>query len=135
MKSILPCSCPVPVKLTLLTCMLFISFTAFSQIQPPGYEREMKMREAQKQLTLLDRDSITLVDTVVVFDPTTYEESTTITVTTYSLRDYCKNMLGMNDPDILLDNQQHTIIDPKNYGDLIIRLNPSGKIDTIPQKE
>ena len=135
MKSILPCSCPVPVKLTLLTCMLFISFTAFSQIQPPGYEREMKMREAQKQLTLLDRDSITLVDTVVVFDPTTYEESTTITVTTYSLRDYCKNMLGMNDPDILLDNQQHTIIDPKNYGDLIIRLNPSGKIDTIPQRE
>ncbi|MBK8832398.1 MAG: hypothetical protein IPN60_16375 [Saprospiraceae bacterium] len=135
MKSILPCSCPVPVKLTLLTCMLFISFTAFSQIQPPGYERELKMREAQKQLTLLDRDSITLVDTVVVFDPTTYEESTTITVTTYSLRDYCKNMLGMNDPDILLDNQQHTIIDPKNYGDLIIRLNPSGKIDTIPQKE
>ncbi|MBL0009620.1 MAG: hypothetical protein IPP25_21255 [Saprospiraceae bacterium] len=135
MKSILPCSCPVPVKLTLLTCMLFISFTAFSQIQPPGYEREMKMREAQKQLTLLDRDSITLVDTVVVFDPTTYEESTTITVTTYSLRDYCKNMLGMNDPDILMDNQQHTIIDPKNYGDLIIRLNPSGKIDTIPQKE
>ena len=126
MKSILPCSCPVPVKLTLLTCMLFISFTAFSQIQPPGYEREMKMREAQKQLTLLDRDSITLVDTVVVFDPTTYEESTTITVTTYSLRDYCKNMLGMNDPDILLVNQQHTIIDPKNYGDLIIRLNPSG---------
>ena len=135
MKSILPCSCPVPVKLTLLTCMLFISFTAFSQIQPPGYEREMKMREAQKQLTLLDRDSITLVDTVVVFDPSTYEESTMITVTTYSLRDYCKNMLGMNDPDILLDNQQHTIIDPKNYGDLIIRLNPSGKIDTIPQKE
>ena len=135
MKSILPCSCPVPVKLTLLTCMLFISFTTFSQIQPPGYEREMKMREAQKQLTLLDRDSITLVDTVVVFDPTTYEESTTITVTTYSLRDYCKNMLGMNDPDILMDNQKHTIIDPKNYGDLIIRLNPSGKIDTIPQKE
>ncbi len=93
------------------------------------------MREAQKQLTLLDRDSITLVDTVVVFDPSTYEESTMITVTTYSLRDYCKNMLGMNDPDILLDNQQHTIIDPKNYGALIIRLNPSRKIDTIPQKK
>jgi hypothetical protein len=135
MKSILPCLSFVPVRMTLLICLLFISFTAFSQIQPPGYEREMKMREAQKQLTLLDRDSITLVDTVVIFDPTTYEESTTITVTTYSLRDYCKNMLGMNDPDILLDNQQHTIIDPKNYGDLIIRLNPSGKIDTIPQKE
>ena len=124
-----------PVRLTLMVCFLLSTFAAFSQIHPPGYERELKMREAQKQLTLLDRDSITLVDTVVVFDPTTYEESTTITVTTYSLRDYCKNMLGMNDPDILLDNQQHTIIDPKNYGDLIIRLNPSGKIDTIPQKE
>lgn len=122
-------------RLYLLTSLLFVSLASIAQIQPPGYEREMKMREAQKQLTLLDRDSITLVDTVVIFDPTTYEETTTITVTTYSLRDYCKNMLGMNDPDILLDNQQHTIIDPKNYGDLIIRLNPSGKIDTIPQKE
>jgi len=114
--------------------MLFVSLSAFSQIQPPGYERELKMREAQKQLSLLDRDSMTLVDTVVIFDPTTYEETTTITVTTYSLRDYCKNMLGMPNPDILLDNQPHTIIDPKNYGDLIIRLNASGKIDTIPPK-
>lgn len=134
MKSILMYSSLVPFRLSLLACMLLFSFEAFSQIQPPGYERELKMREAQKQLTLLDRDSISLVDTVVIFDPTTYEESTTITVTSYSLRDYCKNMLGMNDPDILLDNQQHTIIDPKNYGDLIIRLNQSGKIDTIAPK-
>ena len=135
MKSNLATSAIGPIRLTLMACFLLTSFAAFSQIHPPGYECELKMREAQKQLTLLDRDSITLVDTVVVFDPTTYEESTTITVATYSLRDYCRNMLGMNDPDILLDNQQHTIIDPKNYGDLIIRLNPSGKIDTIPQKQ
>lgn len=100
---------------------------------PPGYERAVQMRDAQKAVTQLDRDSVTVTDTVVVFDPATYEETTTITVTNYSLRDYCKNFLGMNNPDILLDGNQHTIIDPKNYGDMIIRLNPAGKIDTIPK--
>jgi hypothetical protein len=39
----------------------------------------------------------------------------------------------MNDPDILMDHQPHTIIDPKTYEDMIIRLNPAGKIDTIPK--
>ncbi len=100
---------------------------------PPGYERAIKMRDAEKAVNQLDRDSITVTDTVVIFDPTTYEESTTITVTNYSLRDYCKNFLGMPNPDILLDGAQHTIIDPKTYGDLIIRLNPNGLIDTIPK--
>ena len=93
------------------------------------------MRQAQKDLSLLDRDSITVTDTVVIFDPATYEESITIVVTNYSLRDYCKNFLGMPNPDILLDGNQHTIVDPNNYGDLIIRMNPSGKIDTIPPKK
>jgi len=106
---------------------------SIGQMPPPGYERAIKMRDAEKAVTLLDRDSITVTDTVVIFDPTTYEESTTITVTTYSLRDYCKNFLGMPNPDILLDGNQHTIIDPKNYSDMIIRLSPDGKIDTIPK--
>ena len=100
---------------------------------PPGYERAMKMKQEMENKPLLDRDSVTLVDTTEIFDPTTYESETKIIVTRYSLRDYCKAYLNMNDPDILLDHQQHTIVDPKTYEDMIIRLNASGKIDTIPK--
>lgn len=106
-----------------------------AQIKPPGYDREMEMRKAEKQLSRLDRDSITVTDTVVVFDPTTYQETVSVIVTNYSTRDFCKNFLGMSDPDILLDGQPHTIVDPRTYGDLIIKLSPSGKIDTIPPKQ
>ena len=114
-------------------CLLLVASILVGQMPPPGYERAIKMRDAEKAVNQLDRDSVTVTDTVVIFDPTTYEESTTITVTNYSLRDYCKNFLGMPNPDILLDGAQHTIIDPKTYGDLIIRLNPGGLIDTIPK--
>ena len=106
-----------------------------AQIKPPGYDREMEMRKAEKQLSRLDRDSITVTDTVVIFDPTTYQETVKVIVTNYSTRDFCKNFLGMSDPDILLDGQPHTIVDPSTYGDLIIKLSPSGKIDTIPPKQ
>ena len=105
------------------------------QITPPGYEREMEMRKAEKTLSRLERDSVTVTDTVVVFDPATYQESVTVTVTNYSLSDFCKNFLGMNNPEILLDGKPHTIVDPRTYGDLIIMLNSSGKIDTIPPKQ
>ncbi len=115
----------------ILSCLLLVYAGATAQISPPGYEREMKMREAEKQMSMLDRDTITVTDTVVVFDPTTYEESVMVVNTKYSLRDYCKNVLGIPDPDILLDRKPHTIVDPKNYGDMIIRLNEGGKIDTI----
>ena len=114
-------------------CLLLVTTMLVGQMPPPGYERAIKMRDAEKAVNQLDRDSITVTDTVVIFDPATYEESTTITVTTYSMRDYCKNFLGMPNPDILLDGAQHTIIDPKTYGDMIIRLNPDGLIDTIPK--
>lgn len=119
----------------MLFVFIFPAIKVNGQITPPGYDREMEMRKAQSNLSRLDRDSITVTDTVVIFDPSTYEESTTITITNYSLRDYCKNFLGMPDPDILLDGKPHTIIDPRTYGDLIIRLNEAGKIDTIPPKQ
>jgi len=115
--------------------LFFLANNLAGQIPPPGYEREKEIRKNQPTLGQLDRDSITVTDTVVVFDPSTYQETTTIVVTNYSTRDFCKNFLGMSDPDILLDGKPHTIIDPKNYGDLTIKLNPSGKIDTIPQKQ
>ena len=122
-------------KQILVLGLLFLVNDLAGQIPPPGYEREKEMRKYQPTLGQLDRDSITVTDTVIVFDPSTYQETTTIVVTNYSTRDFCKNFLGMNDPDILLDGKPHTIVDPKTYGDLTIKLNPSGKIDTISQRE
>lgn len=115
--------------------LLCIAITGFSQMPPPGYERAVKIQEEQKKLSPLDRDSIMIIDTVIVFDPATYEETTTITNTKYSLKYYCKEFLRMQDPDILLDRKPHTIVDPVTYEDLIIRLNEAGKIDTLPNKE
>lgn len=115
----------------MLSGLFFFSAVATAQITPPGYEREVKMRDAEKQLSKLDRDSMMVTDTVIVFDPETYEQTITVVNTNYSLRDFCKNVLGMPDPDILLDGQPHTIIDPKDYGDMVVRLTPAGKIEIV----
>lgn len=121
---------------TLLFLIIFLMvyvFNAAAQMPPPGFERAKKMEEERNKLSRLDRDSVTLVDTVMIFDPNTYESEVRIISTRRSLRDYCLTVLGMSNPDILLDGNPHTIIDPKTYGDLTIRLNASGKIDTIPK--
>lgn len=117
-------------RASMLSGLFFLSAAATAQITPPGYEREVKMREAEKQLSKLDRDSMMVTDTVIVFNPETYEESIMVVNTNYSLRDFCKNVLGMSDPDILLDGQPHTIIDPKDYGDMVVRLS-DGKIEIV----
>ena len=114
-----------------LLCL--IPILSFSQINPPGYERELQMRAAEKVLSPMERDSITIIDTVAIFNPETYEETIQVITATYSLAEYCKTFLGMNNPDILLDGKPHTIVDPRTYEDMIIRLNPGGKIDTIPK--
>ena len=107
--------------------------SAIGQISPPGYEREMERYKAQQKISPLERDSVTVIDTVEVFDPETYESTTQIIITNYSLKDYCINFLAITDPNMLLDGKPHTIIDPRTYEDIIIRLNSSGKIDTIPK--
>ena len=84
-------------------------------------------------IPVLDRDSITVVDTTEIFDPNTYESQVQVITSKYSLREYCKAFLGINDPDMLLDRKPHTIVDPRTYEDMIIRLNESGKLDTIPK--
>jgi hypothetical protein len=117
----------------LLTCLLFTSISAFSQITPPGYERELKMRAAQNNMSRLDRDSIHVIDTVAIFNPETYEETIQVIHAAYSIREYCKTFYGMNDPDILLDGNPHIIIDPKTYEDISIRLTPDGKIEVMPK--
>jgi hypothetical protein len=118
--------------------ILFFAFTllgfgsASGQIPGPGAERERLRMQQQMQLSAIDRDSVTIRDTSIVFDPTTYEQTVTIFVNRWSLRDYCRIKLGMNNPEILLDNQPHVIIDPRTYDEMTIRLRPEGKIDTIP---
>ena len=104
---------------------------ASAQMPPPGYERAKKIQEERMKISPLDRDSITRIDTVVIFDVETYEEEVKIVQTRISIRDYCLLNLGMGNPEILLDGQPHTIIDPKTYNDMTIRLNQAGKIDTI----
>ena len=121
-------------SLLLILGILFFAAPAFSQMPPPGYERAMKEKLAQDNIPKMDHDSVTMVDTAVIFDPVNYESETKIIVTRYSLRDYCRQFLGMNEPEILLDHQPHTILDPKTYEDMTIRLNSSGKIDTIPKQ-
>ncbi len=108
---------------------------AYGQMPPPGYERAVKMEMERRNTPVLDRDSITIIDTVSVFDPTTYEESIQIIHATYSLRDYCKTILRISDPDILLDRKPHTVVDPETYGDMIVRLTPEGKIEVTRKKE
>ena len=116
---------------------LFAFFTNFNegnaQIKPPGNEREVQKRQAMLNTPILDRDTITIIDTTLIFDPATYQEEVKVITSKYSLRDYCKSILGMNDPDILLDRKPHTIVDPRTYEDITIILNESGKLETLPK--
>ena len=100
----------------------------------PGYEREKAQMLARQNQHPLDRDSILLIDTSLVFDPTTYQEEVIITQSKYSLRDYCIRFLGVGDPEILMDGKPHTIVNPLTYEDMIIQYNPAGKIDVLPPK-
>jgi hypothetical protein len=121
-------------KSVLVFVLFFITVSmASAQMPPPGYERAKKMQEERMKISPLDRDSITRIDTVVIFDGETYEEEIKVVQTRISIRDYCVLNLGMGNPDILLDGQPHTIIDPRTYNDMTIRLNQAGKIDTIPK--
>lgn len=132
MKTCQPCH--TLFRLSILVFFWTISLTGLTgQIPPPGYEREMKLREERANRPPMERDSVTLIDTSIVFDPATYQEETIITRTRYSLKDYCRDVLGMSKPEMLLDGKPHTIINPRTFEDLIIRLNlNTNKIDTLP---
>jgi hypothetical protein len=113
--------------------MLIHVMDSAAQMPPPGYERAIKIQQEREKLAPMDRDSVTLIDTIQVFDPDTYESETRIVSSRVSVRDYCIRLLGMANPDILLDRNPHTIIDPRTYDELTIRLNERGKLDTIPK--
>ena len=112
--------------------ILYISNSS-AQMPPPGYERAIKIQEERNKLSRLDRDSIAIVDTIVIFDPNTLKEDVQIIDFRVSIRDYCIRYLGMSNPDILLDGNPHVIIDPETYEDITVRLTPDGKIERMPK--
>ena len=122
------------VKTLILLVFFILSISnANSQMPPPGYERAKKQMEEQMKISPLDRDSITMTETVEVLDPTTLENTRMVVTSRMSLRDYCFRYLGMGNADILLDGNPHTIVDPDTYEELTIKFNPEGRIDTIPK--
>ncbi|MDQ3017138.1 MAG: hypothetical protein M3R25_10540 [Bacteroidota bacterium] len=115
--------------------MFAIHYESHAQMPPPGYDRAKEMKAQQAKVLIIDRDSLTLIDTVVVYDPTNYEEEIKVIEHRISVRDFCVTVLGMSNPEILMDGQPHTIIDPRTYDDLIVRLKPGGGLDMTPVKK
>ena len=99
----------------------------------PFLFQSIKIQEERNKLSRLDRDSIAIVDTIVIFDPNTLKEDVQIIDFRVSIRDYCIRYLGMSNPDILLDGNPHVIIDPETYEDITVRLTPDGKIERMPK--
>jgi hypothetical protein len=112
--------------------MLCVTPQAFAQIKPPGYDREVTAMEERKRSSILDRDSVTVVDTTVLFDPDTYEQTIRIVKSRISWRDYCMFRLGINQPEALLNGAPLQLIDPRTFEKLIVQWNASAtKLDTI----
>ena len=105
---------------------------AFAQINPPGYEREMQAMEERKRTNVLDKDSLTVRDTVILFDPTTEIEEVKVIESTLSWRDYMMFRLGINQPDNLLNGAPLKLTDPKTYEPITVQWNATEtKLDTI----
>ena len=117
----------------LASCMLLFLGALNAQMPGPGAKSQ---KERYKQFEVkggaLAQDSVVQMDTVIVFDPESYEESMTVTRNVLSLYDYCQQVLGISDPDILLDGKVHEITNPVTYEKMGIQWNQStGKIDTV----
>lgn len=114
-------------------CIVTFAETAIAQIRPPGYEREMQAMEERKRTSILDTDSVTVVDTVTLFDPTTYVETTQIIASNLSWRDYMTLRVGVNNPDQLLNGQPMVIDNLRTYEKMVVQWNAAEtKLDTIP---
>ncbi len=121
-------------KLLLIFALMMVYVANSSaQMPPPGYERAKKMQEEREKMSPMERDSMVMIDTVMIFDPNTYEQEVRIMSNKMSLKDYCIRYLGMGNPDILLDRQPHIIIDPETYEEITVRLTPDNKIERMPK--
>ena len=112
--------------------LLLLALATNAQITAPGHDRDLKTIRDLQANSILDRDSVTLVDTVVLFDPDTYVETMRVIESRLSIRDYCTEILGYDTPNELLKGDILTITNPVTYEPMKIRWNPeASKIDTI----
>lgn len=107
-----------------------------AQITPPGYDREVEQMKEQRKASVMDRQSVIVIDTAMIIDPDDFSEIIKITRDTISLRQYCEGRLGVQNADGLLDGKPRTITNPVTYEDMIIQWNRSaGRLDTLRRKE
>ena len=120
--------------LGLIAILLICLSDLQAQIRPPGYEREIAAMEVRRQTSVLEKDSVTVRDTIVLFDPDTYRDTMKFVSSQISWKDYLMFRLGVNEPEKLLNGEPMTIMDPGTYEDITIRWNASAtKLDTIRQ--
>lgn len=116
--------------------LTFIVDQSLAQINPPGYERELELYKQQRSGSLMDRQSVIVIDTSLIIDPETFSETMKVTRDTITLREYCEGRLGVQNADVLLDGKPRTITNPITYEDMIIRWNRgAGKLDTLPKNK
>jgi len=110
--------------------VLYTGTTA--QMDGPGAKRDFDRIQELKRGSVLQQDTVVMRDTIMLYDPETFVETMQIVVSKYSVFDYCKDILGISNPNDLLDGQEMTIANPETYDPLTVRWNAStGKIDTI----
>jgi hypothetical protein len=118
--------------LTLPVALFALNSMTTAQIRPPGYEREVKAMEERSRTSVLEKDSVVVIDTISLFDPVTYQETMRIVSSDISWRDYCMFRLGINKPEDLLDGQPMTLMDPRTYESITVQWNAAAtKLDTI----
>ena len=115
--------------------LLGLSVSSVAQIRPPGYEREIEARQERMRTSILDQDSVMVVDTITLFDPETYRDTVMIVSSNLSWRDYMTLRLGIQEPDRLLNGAPYTLTDLRTYRQMVVRWNATEtKIDTISRE-
>jgi hypothetical protein len=124
------------IRLLVMSCLALITFmpVAEAQMRPPGYDRAVQQERERQNIPTLDRDSITIVDTVAIMDPETGAETIKVITAVYSMREYLTTFWAVSNPDLLLDHQPHVILDPRTYEEITIRLTPDNKIEVKPKE-
>ena len=121
-------------RLSLVSVIVFgiwLSSTA-QNLPGPGAERDMEKIKEMQRGSVLRKDTIEIVDRISIVDPETGAEKVQVIINAYSVYDYCRLLLGINDPDQLLNGQPMTITDPTDYQEMTILWNASeSRIDTI----
>jgi len=116
------------VMTALLTCFV----DANAQIPGPGAKRDYERIQELQKGSVLQKDSVVMRDTIMLYDPETYVETMKIVTSKYSVYEYCLQILGISNPNDVLDGREMTITNPETYEPMKIRWNASaGKIDTI----